>query len=373
MAFHNLTQPQKDAFLDYELMVYVCDGNDQDKLDWFRTINIAGEKLTEQELRNAVYTGPWLTTPSRSSAGPTALPATWPAGTSTARRSGRSSWRPPWNGSAGATASAVEDYMSAHQHDPNANALWSYFQNVIEWAQRTFTTYRKEMKGVVWGPLYGAYKEDVIDSAAIEARVATLMQDPDVKRSKGIYTYALTGEEKYLNLRQFDERERQAALSVRRATARTARSARPPVTPTARWCSRSRAWMPTTSCPGRRVARPTLATARCSASRVTAPRGTSRSSENGFEQRSAPLLGPAGERQPRDGPDARCGCQGSISLTPIGWAWQSASAMLGGTDAGHDPALARWRLASPTSGRADPPHLPVSWDACPRTLPRAEG
>ena len=61
MFMHNLSQPQKDQILNYELMVYVCEGNDQDKLDWFRTINIAGAKLTPQELRNAVYTGTWLT------------------------------------------------------------------------------------------------------------------------------------------------------------------------------------------------------------------------------------------------------------------------------------------------------------------------
>ncbi len=60
MAFHNLTETEKEQLLDYRLMVYFCAGNDKEKLDWFRIINIAGEKLTDQELRNAVYTGPWL-------------------------------------------------------------------------------------------------------------------------------------------------------------------------------------------------------------------------------------------------------------------------------------------------------------------------
>ena len=58
--FHNLTKEEQDQILDYELMIYFCEGTDKERLDWFKTINIAGEKLTDQELRNAVYTGPWL-------------------------------------------------------------------------------------------------------------------------------------------------------------------------------------------------------------------------------------------------------------------------------------------------------------------------
>jgi len=212
MAFHNLTQPQKEAFLDYELMVYVCDGNDQDKLDWFRTINIAGEKLTEQELRNAVYTGPWLTHAksifSRTNGAAYGLASKYVNGSPIRQEFLETAleWISRRDG-----LRQVEDYMSAHQHDPNANALWSYFQNVIDWVQRTFTTYRKEMKGVDWGPLYDRYKHDVIDTAVLEDRVAGLMQDPDVTRRKGIYPFVLSGEEKHLNIRQFDDRDRRAA------------------------------------------------------------------------------------------------------------------------------------------------------------------
>ena len=59
--FDNLTQDQKEQILNYELMVYICEGTDSEKLDWFKIINIAGEELTQQELRNAMYTGEWLT------------------------------------------------------------------------------------------------------------------------------------------------------------------------------------------------------------------------------------------------------------------------------------------------------------------------
>ena len=212
MAFHNLTQPQKDALLDYELMVYVCDGNEQDKLDWFRTINIAGERLTEQELRNAVYTGPWLTHAksifSRTHGAAYGLANKYVNGSPIRQELLETALE--WICRRD-SLKTVEQYMSAHQHDPHANALWSYFQNAIEWVQRTFTTYRKEMKGVDWGLLYDRYKDDMIDTVAMEVRVAALMQDPDVERRKGIYIYVLTGEEKHLNIRQFNDRDRRAA------------------------------------------------------------------------------------------------------------------------------------------------------------------
>lgn len=212
MAFHNLTADQQRRFLDYELMVYECDGEDKERLDWFETINIAGETLKPQELRNAVYTGPWLTHAksifSRSNGAAHGLASKYVSKTPLRQEllelalqwiSGRDGLK------------TVADYMQVHQHDPNANALWLYFQGVIEWVQRTFTKYRSEMKNVSWGPLYDAFKDEVLDTAELEARISTLMQDPDVTSRKGIYPYVLTGEEKHLNIRKFDDLERRAA------------------------------------------------------------------------------------------------------------------------------------------------------------------
>ena len=105
----------------------------------------------------------------------------------------------------------VEECMSAHQHDPNANELWTYFRNVIEWVQDTFTVYRKEMKGIEWGPLYDAYTDQVFDTAALEQRVATLMQDGDITLRKGIYAYVLTGDERDLSIRQFNYSDKRVA------------------------------------------------------------------------------------------------------------------------------------------------------------------
>lgn len=208
MAIHNLTQPQKDQILDYELMVYVCDGNDQDKLDWFRTINIAGAELTAQELRNAVYTGPWLTHAKSifSKTGCAAYGLSNKYIASTPIRQDLLEKALKWK-----SDGKIEQYMSDHQHDQNANELWTYFQNVIWWVQQTFTTYRKEMKGVEWGPLYDRFKDTKIDTSEIEKRTAELMQDPDVTKRAGIYTYLLTGDERHLSIRRFDDREKRAA------------------------------------------------------------------------------------------------------------------------------------------------------------------
>jgi hypothetical protein len=212
MAFHNLTQSQKDQILDYELMVYFCEGDDNEKLDWFKTVNIAGEKLSAQELRNAVYTGSWLSD-AKSKFSKANGPANGLAGRYVTGSPIRQeiletalAWIARRNGQ-----KVVEEYMSAHQHDPNANELWTYFRNVVEWVQGTFTVYRKELRGIDWGPLYDEYKDQVFDTAALEEQVTTLMQDGDVTRPKGVYTYVLTGDERHLSIRQFNDSDKRAA------------------------------------------------------------------------------------------------------------------------------------------------------------------
>ncbi|REF24670.1 HNH endonuclease family protein [Calidifontibacter indicus] len=208
MAFHNLTPPQKDAILNYELMVYFCEGDDKERLDWFETINIAGEKLTDQELRNAVYTGPWLSHAksifSKTNGPAYGLASKYVAGSPTRQELLEKALK--WK-----SGGKVAEYMSLHQHDQNANELWSYFRAVVQWVQDTFTTYRREMKSVEWGPLYDQYHRQQFDTAELERRTVELIKDPDVTKNRGIYTYLLTGDPRHLSIRQFDARERQAA------------------------------------------------------------------------------------------------------------------------------------------------------------------
>lgn len=207
-AFQNLTSDEKERFLTYELLVYHCEGTDSQKLEWFRIINIAGEKLTNQELLNAVYTGPWLahakTIFAKTGGAAYGLGEKYLTGAPIRQDYLETALK--W-----ISGEKIADYMGDHQHDPNANELWTYFRNVIEWVKGTFPEYRKEMKGIAWGPLYDQYKGEMYDTDDLERRVVELMVDADVTRRKGIYPYLLTGEEKHLSIRQFSEADRRAA------------------------------------------------------------------------------------------------------------------------------------------------------------------
>jgi hypothetical protein len=206
-AFHNLTNTEKEKVLNYKLMVYFCEGNDKEKLDWFKIINIAGEKLTDQELRNAVYTGTWLTNAksifSKSNCAAYLLSKDYVPGSPIRQEVLETalSW---------IARGEIEKYMSVHQHDPNANELWTYFRNVIEWVKLTFT-YRREMKGIDWGNLYDEFHEKMFDTKKLEKEIQALMMDDDVTAKKGIYQYVLTHNEKYLNIRAFTDSQKRAA------------------------------------------------------------------------------------------------------------------------------------------------------------------
>jgi hypothetical protein len=201
--FHNLQKDEQEQILNYKLMVYFCSGTDSERLDWFRTINIAGEKLTEQELRNAVYSGSWVTDAKRyfSKTGCAAYNIGHNYLNGSPIRQDYLETAIDW-----ISEGKIEKYMALHQHDPNASALWLYFQSVITWVQATFPVYRKEMKGIEWGRLYNKYKDIIFDTKKLEEDIQRLIDDDDVQSIKGIYLYLLTGEEKHLNLRQFDEK-----------------------------------------------------------------------------------------------------------------------------------------------------------------------
>jgi hypothetical protein len=204
--FHNLTADEQEQILDYKLMVYICEGTDKEQLDWFRVINIAGEKLTDQELRNAVYTGEWLTDAKRYFS-KTSCPAYQIASkylNGVANRQDYLQTALRWISAR--EGKVIEEYMSEHQHDSNANELWLYFKSVIDWVMILFPHYRKEMKGIEWGILYNKYHQNSYDSKVLEQKIVALIDDDDVGSIKGIYEYLFDGLEKHLSLRQFDDK-----------------------------------------------------------------------------------------------------------------------------------------------------------------------
>lgn len=209
--FHNLTEDEQREILDYELMIYFCVGTDKEKLDWFKTINIAGEQLSNQELRNAIYTGPWLTD-AKKYFSKTECPAYQIASdymTGSAIRQDYLETALKWITSEENTE--IEDYMSVKQHMTSANELWLYFSNVINWVKTMFPNYRKEMKGIDWGIIYNKYHMNSYDPAKLETRVSTLMEDEDVTKSKGIYEFVLGGPERLLSIRAFSNKQRRIA------------------------------------------------------------------------------------------------------------------------------------------------------------------
>lgn len=200
--FHNLQDDEKEQILNYTLSIYICEGTDSEKLAWFETINIAGEKLSAQELRNAVFHGTWVSDAKRyfSKPGCAAMKIGYDYLNGSAIRQDYLETAISW-----ISKGKIKDYMGTHQHDLNAVALWNYFCSVINWVKAIFPKYRKEMKGVNWGNLYELYSKKTWDATEIDKEVSRLMADSDVKTKKGIYQYVFDHDEHHLDIRAFDE------------------------------------------------------------------------------------------------------------------------------------------------------------------------
>lgn len=206
--FHSLTKDQQERLLDYELMIYICRGEESEKLEWFKTINIAGKELTQQEIRNAVYAGTWLADAKKwfSRRG---CPAYRMAQNFIRGKVERQEFLETaiiWDCGSDRTKD-IEEYMSRHQLDPNANQLRMKFEAIVNWIQATFlcTPSRKQVlqgPDTDWGRLYDQFHDKIFDTHKIESEIQTLILDDDVSNA-GIIPYILTRDEHYLNLRSF--------------------------------------------------------------------------------------------------------------------------------------------------------------------------
>lgn len=212
LYFNNQQDVHRKQILGYECMVYLCAGTDSERLAWFETINIAGEELTPQELKNAVYAGPFTAAAKRyfSKTGCAAygLAGDYLRGTPIRQEYLETAidWHRETEG-----IGSIQEYMGKHQHDENASPLWHYFQSVIAWVKATFPEYYKEMKGVEWGPLYNQFGKKPLNPAKLDKEVARLMEDEDVERKAGIFPYVLDGEERHLNIRAFSPQMKREA------------------------------------------------------------------------------------------------------------------------------------------------------------------
>lgn len=212
--FNNQPDDVQDRIRDYQLTVYLCNGEPSEKQAWFRIVNIAGEELTDQELRNAIYPGPWLADAKRHFSRQNCAAQNLADGYVKVGpvRQGLLETAIKW-----VSGGNIEDYMGLHQNDSNADELWSHFRTVIEWVQYTFPHKRPMMRDVDWGPAYAKHGNDVVDPDRLESEIHQLvsLKKPGIEnvigKLSGVYLYVLDGDERHLNLRTFTKTQKMAA------------------------------------------------------------------------------------------------------------------------------------------------------------------
>lgn len=202
--FSGIARDKKDKILQTKLLIYECEGIESEIKEWFKTINIAGVPLNDQEERNAVYSGPFVTRGKEEF--------------SNSQNANIQKWSAYIKGNANrqdfleralewVSRGNIDDYMSRHRFDQNINELKTYFNSVIDWVSGVFDDVEKEMCGLEWGRLYEEYRGKPYDPKQVSAQVQQLYSDPYIKNRKGIFEYILGGstETKLLNVRVFDE------------------------------------------------------------------------------------------------------------------------------------------------------------------------
>ena len=208
--------------MDYEFMIYICEGSDSEKLSWFEVVNVGGEELTPQELRNSVYTGSWLSDAkryfSKRNCAAKGLSDKYITGDPNRQELLE-------KGLKGIIEfqklKDVTDYMAMHKSDKDADELWQYFQDVISWTQKIFPKYYPDMKGLDWCSLYNKYHSYSYNSSEMTAEVKRLHDDSEVQKKKGIYEYLLCRHddkfaERHLNLRAFSDDQILEAYSIQK-------------------------------------------------------------------------------------------------------------------------------------------------------------
>ena len=214
--FRDLPESEQEQILDQELLVYVCVGNLDEKMDWFSTINIAGKELTAQELRSAVYSGPFVSDARRyfvSGADGNALSNGYDVFVKNkVIRQELLGQVLGWHADFEMTDSGksgdklIRAYLAKHRHDENAKELFNYYEEVLGWANYIFgTKYKKELPKVEWGILYNKYHTKMVSPREVQKRVDELMENPEITKKSAIFEYVFSGDEKILSPRAFDD------------------------------------------------------------------------------------------------------------------------------------------------------------------------
>lgn len=214
----SLTNDEYDRLMNYTLKIYICEGNDSEKMAWFKIVNIAGEVLTTQELRNITYTGPWLSDAKRYFSKINCVAYQMGSKYITGDPNRQQLLEKVLTWKAQTENKTIDEYMAMHKSDHDADELWQYWQDIINWIQKIFPHYDSTMKGIDWGTLYNKYSMNHYNSSEMSEQVNKLMEDEDVSKKSGIYVYLLakdyeTGATRYLSIRDFDIRDKKIAYS----------------------------------------------------------------------------------------------------------------------------------------------------------------
>ena len=216
--FDGLNEDERNRILTSRLTVYVCEGTETEIKEWFRTINIAGVPLVEQELLNAIYSGPFVTAAKEvfSNSGNATMQKWKCYVAGDERRQKVLETALAW-----VSKGAIEDYMGKHRHDADCDELKAYFNSVIDWIDGVFRGVKDEMCGLEWGRLYEKYHAQAYDPAKVWERVEALYVDEFVTDRKGIFEFVLGGEKetKLLNVRVFSEKEKKQVYAKQTADA----------------------------------------------------------------------------------------------------------------------------------------------------------
>ena len=216
--FGGLATDKQQKILETKLLIYECEGEESEIKEWFKTINIAGVPLNDQELLNAVYSGPFVTLLKEEF--------------SNSQNSNIQKWSAYISGSANrqefleraldwVSKGGIGDYMSRHRYESTIKEVKIYFNTVIDWVSTVFEDVEKEMRGLEWGRLYEAFRRNPYDPKQVSKEVHRLYADPYVKNRRGVFEYILGGmtDTKLLDIRVFDEATKRAVYAKQKSEA----------------------------------------------------------------------------------------------------------------------------------------------------------
>ncbi|MCL4560113.1 MAG: DUF262 domain-containing protein [Chloroflexi bacterium] len=216
--FNGIATDKQSKIRETKLLIYECEGTESEIKEWFKTVNIAGVPLNDQERLNAVFSGPFVTL------GKTEY--------SNSQNANIQKWSRYITGSVNrqdfferaldwVSKGNIDDYMSRHRYDKNITELKTYFTCVIDWVSSVFDDVVDEMRGVEWGRLYEAYHHTAYDRNLVSLEVQKLYSDPYIKSRKGIFEFILGGsvDTQLLDVRVFDEATKKIVYATQTAAA----------------------------------------------------------------------------------------------------------------------------------------------------------